>query len=98
MSRGAWWIAVFVLWISVMLSAVYLVKIRHQARLQFIALQKLVKERDDLATEWSQLQIEQSALASHARIDRLARQRLKLKQPRTDDVVIIGGNEIEDKN
>lgn len=82
---------VLVLWLAVMLSAVYLVKVRYQARLQFIELQKLVKERDDLATEWSQLQIEQSALASHARIDRLARQKLKLKQAGADDVVIIGG-------
>jgi len=91
MSRKSWWVVVFILWIAVLLSAVSLVKVRHQARGQFIELQKIVKVRDELATEWSQLQIEQSALASHARIDRLARQRLKLKQREADDVVIISG-------
>lgn len=89
MSRRAWWLTVLILWLAVLVSAVYLVKVRHQARLQFIELQKVMKERDALATEWSQLQIEQSALASHARIDRLARERLKLKQRAADDVIII---------
>ncbi len=91
MSGRALWVTVLILWMAVLLSAVYLVKVRHEARLQFIELQKLVKQRDDLATEWSQLQIEQSALANHARIDRLARQKLKLKQPNADDVVILSG-------
>jgi len=85
MSRRAWWMTVLILWIAVLMSAIYLTRVRYEARLQ-----KLVKVRDDLATEWSQLQIEQSALASHARIDRLARNKLKLKQPKANDVVIIG--------
>ena len=92
MSRRAWWITVLLLWVAVLVSAVYLVKVRHEARLQFIELQKLMKERDALATEWSQLQIEQSALASHARIDRLAREKLKLRQRTAEDVVIIPPN------
>lgn len=98
MSRRGWWITVLILWIAVLVSSIYLVRIRHQARLQFIELQKIVKQRDSLATEWSQLQIEQSALSSHARIDRLARQKLKLKQPSKNDVVIIGGKKANKKN
>ena len=80
---------VIVLWLAVLTSAVYLVKVRYDARMQFIELQKEIKKRDVLATEWTQLQIEQSSLASHARIDRVARDQLKLKQPNAKDVVIL---------
>jgi len=94
MSRKAWWFWVLALWVAVLVSGVYLVSTRHQARTQFIAMQKLAKERDKLATEWSQLQIEQSALANHARIDRLAREKLKLKQPKPNDIVVLGARRI----
>jgi len=77
------------MWVAVMVSALVVVKVRHAARNQFIDLQKLNKERDRLLVEWGQLQIEQSTFATHARIDRLAREKLKLKQPLANDIVIV---------
>ncbi|MBT8141077.1 MAG: cell division protein FtsL [Gammaproteobacteria bacterium] len=82
-------IVIVVLWVAVLYSAISLVTVRHEARNQFIALQQLVKQRDALLVEWGQLQIEQSTFATHARIDRLAREKLKLKQPLANDIVIV---------
>ena len=83
-------VVVVCLWIAVLWSAISVVTVRLEARNQFIELQKLAKERDALLVEWGQLQIEQSTFATHARIDRLAREKLNLKQPMADDIVIVG--------
>jgi len=78
-----------ILWFAVLASAIAVVSVRHEVRTRFIELQKLVKVRDVLVVEWGQLQIEQSTFATHGRIDRLAREKLKLKQPLADDIIIV---------
>ena len=78
-----------VLWFAVLGSAITVVTVRHEVRTRFIELQKLVKVRDGLIVEWGQLQIEQSTFATHGRIDRLAREKLKLKQPLAADIIIV---------
>ena len=92
MGRVAWFVLIVGLWLAVLMSAISVVTVRHEARTRFIELQKLVKQRDALIVEWGQLQIEQSTFATHARIDRLAREKLKLKQPLADDIVIVSAN------
>lgn len=92
MSRRVWVLLIAVLWTLVLLSAISVVNVRHEARNRFIELQKLEKQRDALIVEWGQLQIEQGTFATHARIDRLAREKLKLKQPLADDIVIVGAD------
>ena len=77
------------LWFAVLVSAIAVVTVRHEVRTRFIELQKIVKARDALIVEWGQLQIEQSTFATHGRIDRLAREKLKLKQPLADDIIIV---------
>ncbi|MDH4274183.1 MAG: cell division protein FtsL [Gammaproteobacteria bacterium] len=39
--------------------------------------------------EWGQLQLEQSAWATHIRVEAIARERLGLIQPPPDKVVVI---------
>ena len=78
-----------VLWFAVLASAIAVVSVRHEVRTRFIELHKVVKIRDGLVVEWGQLQIEQSTFATHGRIDRLAREKLKLKQPLADDIIIV---------
>ena len=78
-----------VLWFAVLASAIAVVSVRHEVRTRFIELQKIEKIRDGLIVEWGQLQIEQSTFATHGRIDRLAREKLKLKQPLADDIIIV---------
>ena len=78
-----------VLWLAVLVSAIAVVSVRHEVRTRFIELQKVEKVRDGLIVEWGQLQIEQSTFSTHGRIDRLAREKLKLKQPLADDIIIV---------
>ena len=77
------------LMIAVFASALAVVWSRHQTRRQFIALQQLQAHRDRLAIEWSRLQLEQSAWATHGRIERLAREELGMIEPDPAAVVIV---------
>jgi cell division protein FtsL len=70
-------------------SAMAIVYTRQQARELFVELQVLSGERDALNIEWGRLQIEQSAYATHARVERLARRELALERPQTSDIYIV---------
>ncbi len=66
---------------AVMVSAIAAVYARHEARKMFVELQELRSERDRLEVEWGQLRLEQSTWSSHARVERLARERMGMKSP-----------------
>jgi len=70
-------------------SAILLVYSKHQSRKLFVELQQLKHEVDALNTEWSQLQLEQSAWSGHGRIERVARKRLTMVMPDSSDVVFV---------
>ncbi len=70
-------------------SAILLVYSKHQSRKMFVELQQLKHEVDALNTEWSQLQLEQSAWSGHGRIERVARKRLTMVMPVSSDVVFV---------
>ncbi len=61
----------------------------HQGRKLFVELNLLQGIRDDLNIEWGKLQLEQSAWATHGRIEQKARQRLQMKLPQRSEVVLI---------
>ena len=61
----------------------------YESRKLFVELEGLRDRRDSLETEWGQLQLEQSTLAAHGRVERLASERLHMRQPRPDEVVVI---------
>jgi len=81
--------AVLVLSVLVFVSAVALVVVRHETRIAFMELQKLQQERDVLNVEWGRLQLEQSTWARPARIETLARERLRMSQPPLTAVVLV---------
>ena len=62
---------------------------KHEARDLFIQLQGLNGERDALEIEWGQLKLEQSAWATHGRVDQTARVGLRMVIPRPDEVRIV---------
>jgi cell division protein FtsL len=64
--------------------ALLLVTSQHQARKAFIELERAQKMARKHEVEWSQLQLEQTQLAKHSRIDAVARRDLKM-QPVTPD-------------
>ena len=70
-------------------TALVLVRDRHEHRLQFIALTKLEKARDELNIEFGRLQLEQATWAESNRIDQVARARLEMLFPRTEDIVVL---------
>lgn len=74
---------------AVMTSAIGLVYSKHLSRKLFVELQHLKQQVTDLDTEWGRLQLEQSAWAGHGRIERIAREKLLMKQPEADAVVFI---------
>ena len=64
-------------------TALVLVRARHEHRLQFIALTKLEKARDELNIEFGRLQLEQATWAESNRVDQVARARLDMLFPPT---------------
>ncbi len=70
-------------------SAVALVYTKHESRKLFVELEALTQERDELNIEWSQLQIEQSTWATHARIEQVATDNLSLVRPDSTEIFVI---------
>jgi cell division protein FtsL len=72
-----------------LVSALLVVKTRHDNRTHFVELQSLNEQRDALQVEWGQLQLEQSAWATHGRIERIAREQLEMGIVDNRDVVVL---------
>jgi cell division protein FtsL len=77
------------LWMLLLASAIAVVWSTHETRSLFIRLQGLNSERDKLDIEWGQLKIEQSAWATHGRVEQTARAGLKMIIPRPEDVRLV---------
>ncbi len=75
--------------VAVLSSALAVVWSTHESRLLFVELQGLEQERDELNVDWGRLQLEQSAWATKARIERLAREELEMKRPRDPEMVLV---------
>ncbi len=82
-------IVITLLFSLVLASAILLVYSKHQSRKIFVELQQLKHEVNALNTEWSQLQLEQSAWSGHGRIERVASKRLSMVMPDSSDVVFV---------
>lgn len=70
-------------------SAVGVVVSKHQSRALHARLAELSWERDRLAIEWDQLQLEEATLAAHARVERQARARLTMAEPTEPDTATL---------
>jgi cell division protein FtsL len=70
-------------------SALGVVWSTHETRTLFIELQGLHAERDRLDIEWSQLKIEQSAWATHGRVEQTARAGLNMVIPTPQEVQLV---------
>lgn len=79
----------FVFAVVCVISAVALIYTKHESRKLFVELERLTMERDELNIEWGQLQIEQSTWATHARIEKVARDELSLMRPKSTEIYVI---------
>ena len=86
MRRG---LVLAVLFLCVMGSAIGVVYIKHQSRVLFHKQQDLISEKEQLEVDWGRLQLEQSTWAMHGRIDSIARERLGMSLPETDEVEML---------
>ena len=73
----------------VLASSLGVVYAKHQSRKLFVELDTLKKERDEMNVEWGQLQLEQSTLATHGRVERIAKKRLGMVTPEYKTVLIV---------
>jgi len=72
-----------------MVSALAVIYSKYQSRGLFIEIQRLERELDDYEIEWGQLQLEQTTLAEHSRIERLAYEKLGLVMPSREQIIFI---------
>ena len=77
------------MWCVLLVSAVGVVWAKQQSRNQFVELQRLEKERDQLDTEWGQLRLEQSTLITYGRIEKIAREELHMVVPPPNQVRLV---------
>jgi cell division protein FtsL len=82
-------ITLLLLWALLLVSGLSVVWSRHTTRSLFIELQALRSERDALDIQWQQLKIEQSAWATHGRVEQTARSVLKMVVPKPEDVRMV---------
>lgn len=87
--RGFEILGIVLLSTLVFMSAMAVVYYKHQSRQLFTQLQRLQHEVEALQVEWGQLLLEQGTFVSDARVERIARERLHMKLPEPNEVVVI---------
>ncbi|MBU2858541.1 MAG: cell division protein FtsL [Acidithiobacillus sp.] len=66
-----------------------IVAARQNTRSQFIALQEAQAKHFALDNRWGQLELEQATLASNARVGDIARQKLGLSAPKSNQIIMV---------
>ena len=62
---------------------------RHQHRLNFIELNQLEAERDELNIDFGRLQLEQATWGETFRIERVAREQLGMRSPESTEIRVV---------
>ena len=75
--------------VAVVISAVWVIKTKHQARQLFVELESLNRERDRLQVDWGRWQLEESALGNHSLVESTARDRLFMDRPQPEQVIVV---------
>ncbi|GHA05819.1 hypothetical protein GCM10008090_14320 [Arenicella chitinivorans] len=77
---------------SVVVSALFVVNVRHEHRIAYVAFQTEQARRDALDDEWGQLLVEESLWAFPHRIERDASRSLSMRAPNKDEIKFVGIN------
>lgn len=70
-------------------SALSTVASNHHARKLFVEMEREQARMRELEVEWGQLQLEQSTWAAHARVEKIARDRLGMRPPVPGQIVSV---------
>lgn len=68
------------------------VSANHHARKLFAGLEREQNRMRDLEVEWGQLQLEQSTWAAHARVEKIARDKLGMRPPAPGQILSVEGD------
>ena len=82
-------VVVLLLSVAGVATGVGIVVAKHNARQLFAELEALNREHDRLEIDWGRLRLEQSAYATHPRIEQLARDDLNLAAPQPQRIVVV---------
>jgi cell division protein FtsL len=74
-------------------SAITVVKVRHDIRSELAQLERCESERDGLNIDWGRLQIEQSTWAGHGRVRQKATEQLKMRMPQASEWMFVRDKE-----
>jgi cell division protein FtsL len=86
--RYAMLLGIFLLILLVM-SAQFVVYSSFQARGHINHLHQLETDRNDMQVEWGQLLLEQSAWASHSRVESMVTQQLSMSIPSAEQIILV---------
>jgi len=75
--------------VVLVLCALSLVTSRHQARRLFVELQRAQSEARGYETEYGQLELEQSTWGMPARIEKIAREQLRMQLPTSSRTEVV---------
>ena len=82
-------LAVSVLLLAVMASAIAVVWARHQGRVSFVELTQLQNQRDALNVEFGRLELEQATWAAPGRVEQIARSQLGMITPAPEQTELV---------
>lgn len=80
-----------ILVLVLLVCALSIVASNHRARKLFVELEREQTRMKALDVEWGQLQLEQSTWANHARIEKIAREKLQMKTPPAGQIMSLEG-------
>ncbi|MGH8659382.1 MAG: cell division protein FtsL [Gammaproteobacteria bacterium] len=82
-------LAIIVLFLATVCSALASIWVRHEARALVQQLQALDEVRDELHEEWGRLQLEQATWGTHSRLEVIARKHLDMTMPRGEQALVV---------
>lgn len=78
-----------VLTFILLISALAVIASKYQSRSLFIEIQQQEKMLDNYEVEWGQLQLELTMLTEENRVERVAKEKLKLHMPQREKIIYI---------
>lgn len=80
---------VLLLFVANVATGVGIVYSKHSMRKSFIELQVMQNNFDELQIEWGRFQLEQSAWATHGRVEKIAREKLNMDLVHEERLVFL---------
>jgi cell division protein FtsL len=82
-------VGIIVLLVMLMMSALAVIYCKNYSRSIFIEIERHERSLDQYEVEWGQMQLELSTLAEQNRVERIAKERLKLVMPPHESIIYI---------